>query len=53
MNKENRAKVEQIQGIISTLSDISAIAEIENFMYNSRAHINWNAEQERKNVTDE
>lgn len=46
MNQKNREKVEQIKSIISTLSDIRAIAEIENYLYNNRAHINWNAEQE-------
>lgn len=47
MNKKNREKVEQIKSIISTLSDMTAITEIDNFLYNSRARINRNADREK------
>jgi len=48
MNEENRAKVEQIKEIVDTLSDLHAITEIENYMYNSRYKIGMNAEAEAK-----
>jgi len=44
MNKENREMVERIKSIVDTLSDLSAISEIENYMYNSRYRIAKRAE---------
>lgn len=53
MNQANREKVEQIKEIIVTLSDLTAITEIENSLYNNRWRIGGNANLERKSVTEE
>lgn len=50
MNAENKEKVAQIKAIVDTLSDLRAIKEIENYMYNSRHKISCNALNERKNA---
>lgn len=50
MNAENKEKVAQIKAIVDTLSDLQAINEIENYMYNSRHKITCNALNERKNT---
>ena len=50
MNAENKDKVAQIKAIVDTLSDLRAIKEIENYMYNSRHKISCNALNERKNA---
>ena len=50
MNAENKEKVAQIKAIVDTLSDLQAIKEIENYMYNSRHKINCNALNARKNA---
>ena len=54
MNAENNEKVSQIKAIVDTLSDLRAINEIENYMYNSRHKISCNALNASKNAhTDE
>ena len=54
MNAENNEKVSQIKAIVDTLSDLRAINEIENYMYNSRHKITCNALNASKNAhTDE
>jgi spore coat polysaccharide biosynthesis protein SpsF (cytidylyltransferase family) len=53
MNAENKEKVEQIKAIVDTLSDLRAIKEIENYMYNSRHKISCNALNARKNAPAE
>lgn len=50
MNAENKEKVAQIKAIVDTLSDLQAINEIENYMYNSRHKITCNALNARKNT---
>lgn len=50
MNAENKEKVAQIKAIVDTLSDLRAIKEIENYMYNSRHKINCNALNASKNA---
>ena len=46
MNEENRVKVEIIESIIDTLSDLRAIKAIEQHLYVSRSKIAQNADRE-------
>lgn len=53
MNAENKEKVSQIKAIVDTLSDLNAITQIEQYMYNSRYQIGKRAETEAKKRIEE